>query len=200
MYFCNFVIIYLPLNKDWSLNLKKKNLNPLSSRMLCAMFGWNLLKWFLRRLLNFVIVYSLFRYNLPIEKGMTLHLNKHESPSPRDVYCQVWLNMIQWVWRRRIFYLVKVFLLFLYYLPLEKDKALHLNKLESPLPKDALYQVWMKMALWFWKRKVYTEKGTDVRQSEKLNWAFSSGELRKTTGIKWIIILHKSYFDLSLYG
>ena len=33
---------------------------------------------------------------------------------------------------------VNVFSLFLNYLPLEKDGALHLNKLESPLPKDAL--------------------------------------------------------------
>ena len=37
------------------------------------------------------------------------------------------------------YYFVNVFLLFLNYLPLEKGGALHLNKLESPLPKDALY-------------------------------------------------------------
>ena len=32
------------------------------------------------------------------------------------------------------------FSLFLNYLPLEKGVALHLNKLESPSPKDALHQ------------------------------------------------------------
>ena len=36
---------------------------------------------------------------------------------------------------------VNVFLLLRNYLPLENDLALHLNKLVSPLLKDALYQV-----------------------------------------------------------
>ena len=40
------------------------------------------------------------------------------------------------------------------YLPLEKDGALHLNKLESPL-KDALCQVWLKLAQWFWRRRFF---------------------------------------------
>ena len=34
-------------------------------------------------------------------------------------------------------------------LPLKKDMALPLIKLESPLPKDALCQVWLKLASWF---------------------------------------------------
>ena len=37
-------------------------------------------------------------------------------------------------------------------LPLEKDGALHLNKLESPSPKDALSQVWLKLNQWFWRK------------------------------------------------
>ena len=41
------------------------------------------------------------------------------------------------------------YLLFRYYLPLEKGGALHLNNLESPSPKDALCHVWLKLALWF---------------------------------------------------
>ena len=39
---------------------------------------------------------------------------------------------------------LKVFLLFRYYLPSEKGMAFHFNKLEFPLPKDALWQVWLK--------------------------------------------------------
>jgi hypothetical protein len=31
------------------------------------------------------------------------------------------------------------------YLPSEEDLALYLNNLESPLPKDNLYQVWLKL-------------------------------------------------------
>ena len=39
--------------------------------------------------------------------------------------------------------------------PLRKGMALHLNKLKSPSPKDALCQVWLKLAQWFlrfWRR------------------------------------------------
>ena len=45
-----------------------------------------------------------------------------------------------------------VFSLFRNYLPLEKGVAFHLNKLESPLSKDALSQVWLKLDRWFWRR------------------------------------------------
>ena len=31
--------------------------------------------------------------------------------------------------------------------------VLHLNKLESPSSKDALCQVWLKLAQWFWRRR-----------------------------------------------
>ena len=60
---------------------------------------------------------------------MVLHLNKLESPSPKDALCKVWLKLVPCFLRRRYFR---------NYLPLEKDGALHLNKLESPSPKDAL--------------------------------------------------------------
>ena len=47
------------------------------------------------------------------------------------------------------------FSLFPNYLPLEKRGALHLNKLESPSLKDALCQVWLKLAQWFWRRRFF---------------------------------------------
>jgi hypothetical protein len=28
-----------------------------------------------------------------------------------------------------------------------------MNKLQSPLPKDDLYQVWLILAQWFWRRR-----------------------------------------------
>ena len=46
---------------------------------------------------------------------------------------------------------VNVFLQFRNNLPLEKGGALHLNQFESALSKDALCQVWLKLAQWFWK-------------------------------------------------
>ena len=60
------------------------------------------------------------------------NFNKFESPSPKDV-----------------------FLLFLSNLSLERGKALHLYKLESPSPKNALCQVLLKLAQWFWRRFLY---------------------------------------------
>ena len=66
--------------------------------------------------------------------------------------CHVWLKLAQWLWRRRFLNFVNVFSLFRNYSPLEKGGVLLLNKLESPLSKDALCQVWLKLALWFWRR------------------------------------------------
>ena len=77
---------------------------------------------------------------------------KNKSSSPKDALCQVWLKMVQWSWRRRFLKVLNVFWLFLDYLPFEKGMALHLTKIESPSPKNALCQVWLKLDQWFWKR------------------------------------------------
>ena len=83
------------------------------------------------------------------------HLNKLESPSPKDALCQVWLKLAQWFWRRRFLNFVNVFSQFRNNLPLEKGGALHLNKIESPSPKDALCEDWLKFAHWFWRRRFF---------------------------------------------
>jgi hypothetical protein len=62
-----------------------------------------------------------------------------------------------WIWppgfRQDFKIIFSVFSLFRYYLSLEKGYSLHLNKLESPLPMNDLCQVWLKLALWFWRRR-----------------------------------------------
>ena len=55
----------------------------------------------------------------------------------------------QWLWRRGFFNVGNVFSLSHNYLSLEKGGALHLNKVESPSPKDDLCQIWLKLVLWF---------------------------------------------------
>jgi hypothetical protein len=45
------------------------------------------------------------------------------------------------------------FLHFCDYLPFEKDLALDLYNFEFPLPKDDLYQLLLKLARWFWRRR-----------------------------------------------
>ena len=87
---------------------------------------------------------------------MVLHLNKFEALSPKDALFQLWLKMAQWFWKRFLSF-INVFTLFrnYMYLPLERGGALHLNKPESPSPKNALCQVWLKLAQWFWRRKFF---------------------------------------------
>ena len=108
-------------------------------------------------------MYFLCRNYLPLEKGGALHLKKIEFPSPKDALCQIWLKLDQWFWRRRFFNFVNVFSLFRNYLPLEKGRALHLNKLKSSSPKDALCQVWLKLAEWFLRSSRKLDKFTDGR-------------------------------------
>jgi hypothetical protein len=43
------------------------------------------------------------------------------------------------------------------YLPFEQDLALYLNNLEFPLPKNDLYQVWLKLACWFWRKNFFNK-------------------------------------------
>ena len=78
-----------------------------------------------------------------------------ESPSSKDALCQDCLKLAQWFWRRIFFNFVNVLSLFRNYFPLEKGRALNLNKLESPSPNDALCQVWLKLAQWFWRRSFF---------------------------------------------
>ena len=108
--------------------------------------------------LYFVII-SPWRY-------VALHLNQFEFPLPKNALCQVWLKLAKQFWRQRFLHFFNVFSLFLNYLPLRKDVVLHLNKVESPSPKQALRIVWLKLAQWFWIRWK-CEKFTDRRQAIK---------------------------------
>ena len=49
---------------------------------------------------------------------------------------------------------------------IEKALALHLNKLEFPLLKNDLCQVWLKLAWWFWRRRWKCEKFTEQQTGD----------------------------------
>ena len=55
-------------------------------------------------------------------------------------------------------------------------------KLRISLTKDALSYEWLKLVQWYWRRwkcEKFTDRWMkDDRQSEKLTWAFNSGELK----------------------
>ena len=150
MYFRYFVII-----SPWKrvgLFIWTK-LNSLHQRMHCAKFGWN---WPSgsgeEDFFNFVNVFLLLRYYLPLEKGRALHLNKHITFT-QECFVPSLVEIDSVVLEKRfLLNFINVFFLFRNYLPLEKA-WLYLNKLESPSPKDAMCQVWLILVQWFWKRK-----------------------------------------------
>ena len=98
MYFCNFVIIspwkrlgpwfeqiWIPYTQGWfMLSLVEIGLVVLEKKIF----------------LKFVNVFLQLRDNLPLEKGRVLHLNKFEFPLPKNAFCQVWLKLAHWFWRR----------------------------------------------------------------------------------------------------
>ena len=114
----------------------------------------------------FVDIFELFHNYLSFEKGVAFHLYKLEYPLPKDDFCQVLFKLVQ-RFLRRFLNSVHVFFLFRNYLPLGKGMVLHLNKLESPLPKDAFCQVLVKIDLVVLEKlkigKVYrqTDRRTD---------------------------------------
>ena len=81
--------------------------------------------WFWRgRFLNFINVFFLFHYYLPLERGMALHLNKLEFISPIVALCQVEICP-KFLDIEDFSNLVNAFLLLHNYLPLEKGLAFH---------------------------------------------------------------------------
>ena len=83
-------------------------------------------------------------------------------------------------WRRKFLYFINAFLPIFYNLPFEKGMARHFYILKFPSPKDALCQVWLKLAQWFerrwWKCENFTDRQmvrrwTIGNQNFQLRWA-----------------------------
>ena len=131
----NFIIFFFqkPVSSIWEKNysLSLKKLNPLTFVPSLVEIGQVVQEKTIFE--NFQYIFIMRLYNLPLIKGVVLHSNKFKSPLPKDALCQlqVWLNMAQWLWRKRFLKVVNTFSLYIYYLPLEKDVVLHLNKVES---------------------------------------------------------------------
>ena len=129
-----------------------------------------------KNIINFIIIYCF------------LHLKKLESPSPKDALCQVWLKLAQWFWRTEFFNFVNIFSLFPNYLPLKKGGALQLKKLNPLHPGILCAKFGRNWPSGFGEegenvKSLQTDRQTDRqttddRWSEKLTWAFSSGELK----------------------
>ena len=96
-------------------------------------------------LLHFIIISNVKRCGLSIWKNSNLLY-------PRLLFAKLGWNWPSGSIEEEILNFINIFSQFHNYLPLEKSGALHLKKLESPLPKDALCQVCSKLAKWFWRR------------------------------------------------
>ena len=121
------------------------NLNPLHPRMLWAKFGWNWPCGSGEE--DFLISSMYFHYFVIISpwKRVGPFVWTNLNPlHPRMLCAKFGWNWLSGSGEEDFFNVVNVFSLFNNYLPLEKGGALHLNKLESPLTKDALCQVLLK--------------------------------------------------------
>ena len=92
-------------------------------------------------LCNFVIISQ-------CKKMWPFHFIKLKFSLPWDVFAK-----FGWNWPNvsggEFFFKSSIY--FRNYLLFEKDGTFHLNKFESPTPQDDLWQVWLKLAQWFWK-------------------------------------------------
>ena len=87
---------------------------------------------------------------LLFEKQMVLHLNKLESPSPKDAMCKGCFKLAQWFWRRG--FLEKTFkftwcIFALSWLsPLGKKRGPSFEQNWIPFTQGCFVQVWLKLA------------------------------------------------------
>ena len=168
----------------------------------------------------FFKVVNVFSQLSPLGKGQGFHLNKRESPSPKDNLCRVWLELAHWFLK-----FVNVFSQFRNYIPLEKGGPFIWYKLEFPpqrcfvpnlvkfaqqlwrrrflkicqcifaiisplkgrcplfeetwipFTKDALCQVWLKLAQWLWWRRWKCDKFTTTTTTPTTTTTTDNGQI-----------------------
>jgi hypothetical protein len=95
LHFCDYLSFEKHLALDlynFDFPLPKDDLYQVLLKLAC---------WFWRRrFLKYFSKFLLFRYYLPLGKGVVLHLYNSESSLPKDDLCQLWLKLAQWFWRR----------------------------------------------------------------------------------------------------
>jgi hypothetical protein len=99
--------------------------------------------WFWRR--RFLNDPTPFLQLSPLRSGPGFYFEQFRIPFTQGKFVPSLIEIGMLV-LKKIFKIVSVFLLFPYYLPLEYGVALHMNKSDSPLPKDDLCQLWLQLA------------------------------------------------------
>ena len=158
-----------------------KTLSPFYLRMLYAKFGLN---WPISSGEEFFIfchyIYLAILWLSPLEKGPFLWINWNPH-HPKMLCAKFGWN---WLIDSGEFYFkisVNVFTLFRNYLPLEKGVTLYFNKFESPLPREALCQVWLKLTQWFYRFLISSMyfRYFLIISSSKRGWPFISTNLNE---------------------
>ena len=85
---------------------------------------------------------------------------------------------------------------FFYYLPLIRGVTIHLNKLDSLPPKDALCQVCLKLTQWYFRRWWKCEKLTDRQTDRQKDRQTHKHTDRRTDDGKKVI--RKAHFSFQL--
>ena len=142
--FVNIVLLfrnYLPLEMEGALHLNK--LEFLSPKDAFCKVWLKLVQWFWRRRFFFRFLQFIFSISWlsPPGKGQGPSFEQTWIPFTQECLVPSLVEIGIVVKEKKIFNFVNVFSLFCNYLSLEKGRALHLNKLKSPLPNDAKF-VW----------------------------------------------------------
>ena len=152
MYFCYFVIIS-PWERAGPSFEQTWILFSTGSFVPCLVETGSVLVQ--KKILNSVNLFLLFLKYLPLGMGRALIWTNLNPLHPRKGCVKIVWKLVQWFLRRRFlnYMYINVFLLFRNYLPLERGRALHLNKLESYSPEDDLCQICLKLIPWFLRRR-----------------------------------------------
>jgi hypothetical protein len=145
-----FVIIS-PLKRTWPLIWKKLEFSLPKDNLYKVWL--NLACWFWRR-------FFFFKFQCIFTLLLLSPLGEGQSPS----FEQTWIPSFQgWfkpslikigpVVLEKIFKWPHLIITFLWLSPLRRGPGPYLNKHEFPSPKDNVYQVWLNLACWFWRRR-----------------------------------------------
>ena len=102
-----------------------------------------------------------------------------QNLSPKNALCQVSLKLTQWFCRRRLLYFVNVLLLCCIYLPFEKGQPFIWIPITKGYFMPSLVEIGPVVLEKILKFRQCIFAISDDRRSEKLTWAFGSGELIK---------------------
>ena len=131
-------------------------LNPIHPRMLCAKFGWIWLSGSGEADFYILSMYCRFFMIIFPWKKLRPFIWTNLNPLHSRMFCA----KFGWNWpsgsgEEDFLNFLNAFSLFRNYLPLEKGRALHLNKIESPSLKEALCKVWLILAKWFRRKRFF---------------------------------------------